>query len=283
MGLFVLGIVLGLVIGAGLMYWTMQQKIDQQRRNVRQNSRSMEELARSHDLRVEETVNTLRQDYQHKLDQQTQQLTAQHQAEMQRLQADYQQQLDAMQQRTEMAIAQSTVQPLPIEGSGAPSPDLTSTLLTSQTHLVEPSSPAIAERPTSELSDLLIKLGNAGNPGHIPLLVKYTSDPNSQIRSQVATSIGQIMAFKVVRSEGDAALSALNRLSRDPHPSVRLAAVEALGKIKSTKVIPMLKLALRDSHTEVVKSASLAISQFKFYPNQQGFSTLKSAPKKSNR
>ena len=72
------------------------------------------------------------------------------------------------------------------------------------------------------------------------------------------------------------AILGLGRLSRDPVLSVRLAAVEALGNIKSPLVIPFLKLAQKDVDSNVIKSASAALKYFKTSP----LSSQKKVPNK---
>jgi HEAT repeat protein len=63
---------------------------------------------------------------------------------------------------------------------------------------------------------------------------------------------------------------------------VRLAAVEALGKIKSDKVIPLLQKALRDPDSNVVKSANHALNQVKFY-RIEGTKSAKTLSKQTRR
>jgi HEAT repeat protein len=90
--------------------------------------------------------------------------------------------------------------------------------------------------------------------------------PSDRVRATVAAAIGRIAAGKPVRAEIEQALPTLGKLSRDSSATVRQAAVESLGNIKSDRVIPLLQQALRDSDRHVVKTASAAIARFKFYP-----------------
>lgn len=46
------------------------------------------------------------------------------------------------------------------------------------------------------------------------------------------------------------------------------ATVLALGKIKSEKIIPLLKIALKDPNLEVVELANLALKNLKLYPTK---------------
>lgn len=89
---------------------------------------------------------------------------------------------------------------------------------------------------------------------------------NADDRKFAAVSLGRMAAANALRSDGQRAIETLGKLTQDGNSEVRLAAVEALGTIKSEKVIPLLQKALRDSNSAVAKSASAALNKFKFYP-----------------
>jgi HEAT repeat protein len=124
----------------------------------------------------------------------------------------------------------------------------------------------ITEKPKQTLEEKLLAKGDFSQSLALPELIEYRTHPDSQIRKLVASALGNIASAKRIRSETQQAISGLGQLSRDTDPSVRQAAAIALGKIKSEKVIPYLKQALRDFDSDVVKSASEALSQFKGYP-----------------
>ena len=107
----------------------------------------------------------------------------------------------------------------------------------------------------------------------LPELLAYKTHPNSQIRQLVASGLGKMASEKQLRAEIQPAIAVLGQLSQDTEPTVRQAAAIALGEIKSEKVLPFLKRALRDFDSDVVKSASAALNQFKSYP-------VKTQPKK---
>jgi hypothetical protein len=107
----------------------------------------------------------------------------------------------------------------------------------------------------------------------LPELLAYKTHPNSQIRQLVASGLGKMAREKQLRAEIQPAITVLGQLSQDTEPTVRQAAAIALGEIKSEKVLPFLKRALRDFDSDVVKSASAALNQFKSYP-------VKTQPKK---
>lgn len=97
-------------------------------------------------------------------------------------------------------------------------------------------------------------------------LIDAKTHPDSQIRKSVAVSLGKLAAEKRIKSNIQQTIAVLGQLSQDSDPSVRQAAAIALGESKSAKALPFLKRALRDFDSDVVKSASAAISQFKSYP-----------------
>jgi hypothetical protein len=137
------------------------------------------------------------------------------------------------------------------------------------------------EHPKDEdLGRKMIFWGDSGNPIYIPTLLGHARHRESAIRATVALAVGQIAATMSVRSEIQRAIPVLGNLSQDPDPRVRQAAVEALGQIKSEKVIPFLRQSVRDSDRAIVKIASEALQKFKFYP-QTGPKTKPVQPKTS--
>ncbi|NJK47326.1 HEAT repeat domain-containing protein [Candidatus Gracilibacteria bacterium] len=97
-------------------------------------------------------------------------------------------------------------------------------------------------------------------------LMDAKTNPDSQIRKSVAVSLGKLVAEQRAKPHLQQTIAVLGQLSQDPDPSVRQAATIALGESKSAKALPFLKRALRDFDSDVVKSASAAIAQFKSYP-----------------
>jgi HEAT repeat protein len=140
------------------------------------------------------------------------------------------------------------------------------------------SQPAIPEKIA--LDEQIIALGNANRPLAIPQLIQYAAHPDSKIRQLGASALGNIVGGKAIRAEMKPAISCLGKLTQDVDPSVRQAAVAALAKVKSAQVIPFLKRCLRDADSNVVKTASAAISQFKGHAASHKQPT-KTAPKKN--
>lgn len=128
--------------------------------------------------------------------------------------------------------------------------------------------PSITDQPSQSDQDLdqtITALGNYAQASDIPQLSNYINHPESLIRGSMASALGKIAAAQGLRAEIQQAIPLIGKLIKDPQPSVRQSAVEALSNIKSEKVIPLLERALRDPDSDVVKSASAGISQFKSY------------------
>ena len=92
----------------------------------------------------------------------------------------------------------------------------------------------------------------------------YNSDTN--FRQQAATNIMEMVASGNINKEAQKAIPVLGKLSQDSDPSIRKIAIEALGNIQSSQVLPFIRQALRDTDSDVIKAASIAISKFKSYP-----------------
>jgi hypothetical protein len=161
----------------------------------------------------------------------------------------------------------------------APVPEIASPVVPEFTP-VSLSQPAIPEKIA--LDEQIIALGSANRPLAIPQLIQYAAHPDSKIRQLGASALGNIVGGKAIRAEMKLAISCLGKLSQDLDPSVRQAAVAALAKVKSAQVIPFLKRCLRDADSNVVKTASAAISQFKGHAASHKKPT-KTAPKKTSR
>lgn len=97
-------------------------------------------------------------------------------------------------------------------------------------------------------------------------LMGCVQSQDAEVRKSAAFSLGRMAAANALRSDSQRVIETLGKLAQDVRPDVRQAAVEALGTIKSEKVIPLLQRALRDTDGAVARSASAALNKFKFYP-----------------
>lgn len=133
--------------------------------------------------------------------------------------------------------------------------------------------------PNLDLTDAVNALISKGTAS-LPELAAYSVQTDPHIRKLAATAIGQAVAGRQ-QPGTQQAIRTLDRLRQDTDPTVRQAAVEALSRIQSDKVIPLLRKSLRDSDLDVVQAASAAVNQFKFYPKKVQFKAK--SPKSANK
>lgn len=117
--------------------------------------------------------------------------------------------------------------------------------------------------PGADLGQTIQTWGASGQLRTLPLLARYTTHPSPQIRSAVAQAVAKIAARQPLRTELEAAIPVLGKLSQDHNLEVRQAAVQALGQIQSAKVLPYLQQALKHPAGGVGKAASTAIARLK--------------------
>ncbi|MGL5061913.1 MAG: HEAT repeat domain-containing protein [Microcoleus sp.] len=141
--------------------------------------------------------------------------------------------------------------------------------------------PTQFDRPTGLQLPQIAK--PAPNYYSVAQLMSCVQSQNADDRKFAAVSLGRMAAANALRSDGQRAIETLGKLTQDANYEVRLAAVEALGTIKSEKVIPLLQKALRDSNSAVAKSASAALNKFKFYPRTPDPKPKNIDPKKPKR
>ncbi|MEO1403091.1 MAG: HEAT repeat domain-containing protein [Cyanobacteria bacterium J06635_1] len=122
-----------------------------------------------------------------------------------------------------------------------------------------------------------------------PLSTQTTAAQPPKVTPQKAPSVGQshqpdvdsrrdaaIALGKAVAASPKASLQALPKLaklSKDADPTVRLAAIQALGKTGSIKAIPFLRQALRDVNRDVVAAANAGLNRFKGIKKQPAKNT----------
>jgi gas vesicle protein len=135
--------------------------------------------------------------------------------------------------------------------------DLTPTVISEKLEIVI--------NPKLDITEKILALGNSEKSANILQLKTYLYHSDSQIRSLVAIAMGNIAESGNIQRELQETIFSLEKLAKDPNNTVRYAAIEALGKIKSEKIIPLLQIALKDTDPEVVKCASQTLNRFKGY------------------
>jgi hypothetical protein len=113
------------------------------------------------------------------------------------------------------------------------------------------------------LQDAIAHWGETGKTTQVTQFSRYINHIDPDIRSAVASAIGAI----ATRHQGkglETIIPQLGKLSRDGKPDVSVAAVEALGQIRSKQILPWLQQALKHPNPDVIKAASSAIQTLKF-------------------
>lgn len=114
-------------------------------------------------------------------------------------------------------------------------------------------------------------LGRSKRVSAIGQLSKQVQQANPEGREAIAIALGQIIAANPHSPVIQRAIPSLTTLSQDMKPGVRQAAIEALGSIPSAKVVSVVKRALRDPDSKVIKAANQAMDALKpFARGKQG-------------
>jgi hypothetical protein len=156
----------------------------------------------------------------------------------------------------------STAQPTAKVPASSPSQPIASISAASNKFVATSTPPAITK---PNLSSHVQAWANSKNQDRIPALIKYAHHQDAALRSLVAESLGKLASQKSLSLQANKAIATLGKLSRDRSLIVRQAAIEALGQIKSDKVLAYLMPALKDSNSAIVRSASGAIARLKYY------------------
>ncbi|MGF1498318.1 MAG: HEAT repeat domain-containing protein [Elainellaceae cyanobacterium] len=300
--LFILGVVIGIPIGAGILYGVMQGTISRQKRELADSQRQIQDLERTRESRLRETVKSLQADYQQQLDEQMRATSQQHESQIQSLESTHARELreQAATHDAQLKAAQSAHQneleaiatkqeqrqpsPPPVEPSATdrqePSPP--------PTQLSNPDRAVVEAKATAplEAAALLSKittLGHVARPSAIPELARHAQHASADVRARVAEALRQINATHAHAPSVQATIPPLTTLSRDSDPSVRRLAIQALGEVPSQKVLPIIRRALRDSSPQVVKAATAQMERLKFYraappPRKKSFKPPQSKP-----
>lgn len=254
-----LGLIIGVAAGGGVVYWLMRQQLDRQQKELLQSQQVLAEVRQAQADRHKELENTLAADYRKRLEHETMTLSNQYDGKIKALEAE----IATLKEQVAASEVPPVVVPTTLTLAPEAPPATPSEIVNGMSETVEPS-PAPSPIARS-LNEQLADIGRLGRLSGIPQLVRCADSPDSAIREQVAMSLGQLTASRMVGADVQRAIPVLDRLSRDRSAAVRRAAIEALGQIRSEQVIPTLERSLRDSDRQVVKAASWAIAKFKFF------------------
>ncbi|NJK65464.1 MAG: PBS lyase [Microcoleus sp. SU_5_3] len=241
----------------------MQSTVQSLQEQYESQLRSTQEQLRTHEAQMQATIESLQQQYENKLKQQevSPQLSQSNQIEVaERLEpTDVPQQLSIPFHETEVAE-----QLEPTDVSQQQSFQFYETEVAEQLEPTDVSQQAIqfARTDVAEPPQITRQALNYS----VAQLMGCVQSQDAEARKLAAFGLGRMAAANALRSDSQRAIETLGKLTQDSNSGVRHAAVEALGMIKSEKVIPLLQKALRDTDGAVTKSASAALNKFKFYP-----------------
>lgn len=246
---------LGLGIGAGLVYWLMQQRLTAQGfQHEKDLRRNREDLERDFELRMQAAIEPI----QRQRDRDVSQL----QAEIARLRARSTDPASPSPEPVptpappalpdpwggDRALATPTPEPVP-----APAPEPTPVPAPPET--VEPSSEEV-----SVVADSDSDADSSDGANHAADLIGPAASDKAAVIAQIATWSGRVKR-QGLRAEDHKQLQEMARLTRDRDVAVRIAAIEALGQSGAAAARPLLEGALRDPNLSVVRAAAIALDR----------------------
>jgi outer membrane biosynthesis protein TonB len=248
---------LGLGIGAGLVYWLMQQRLAAQGfQHEKELRRTREDLERDFELRMQAAIEPIQRQRDREV--------AQLQAEVARLRS---QSTAPVASGNGPVAAPVTPTPpaLPDPWGGdrrapettpAPTPEPAPEPIL-ETPEPEPE-PVIAPEPEPEI---------AIEPSPEPSPEPIASETPETSETSEPAAIAQIAAWadrvkrQGLRAEDQKSFQEMARLSRDRDVTTRIAAIEALGRCGSPAARPLLEAALRDPSLSVIRAATVALDR----------------------
>lgn len=297
----ILGFVVGGVIGFVVAYFTQQSLIQSKEKEIEELQKKIKDREASFDTLFQEKIDTLQAEHRLELSNKLDKLKQQYETRIQRIE-NYQQEDKSLSSKVsfkmETASSQTTLAvnvnpdeetteigtPPTVQNiNNFPDSQEESTNIDTLANQAFP----IAQEPDEEVTGIDTRFDlksnkikdnqdklenqitaseNHGQLVDITLLQQHIYHSDNHIRQLVASTLGDITQGKPFRAEFQGVITSLGKLCRDPEPLVRLAAIKSLGNIKSAKVIDLLKLALRDTSSDVVEAASQAMNRYKSYP-----------------
>lgn len=277
-------IIIGLLVGCGVstvvgtgLYRTALEK---QRHNEGVRLEKLhQELSQAHESELQKTIASLKTEYAQQVEAKERELKQEYQHQADEREQNYQKQLAAAIAAREEAKksllvrsgeAEEAISQMEIKHARELE-ELKAQILAKSASQPTPS-PAISSPPqTVKPIEVQPIESSQSQPttlptGHLGQMLEWTYHPDANLRQQVALAIGNAIAGQKVRVESERAIPILGKLSQDPDPAVRCAAVTALAKIDSREAIPYLQRALKDSDSAAIAAASEAIAKFKRHP-----------------
>ncbi|MBF2035035.1 MAG: HEAT repeat domain-containing protein [Leptolyngbyaceae cyanobacterium T60_A2020_046] len=241
---FVLGALAGLVVGAIAIYVLLSRRIEAQVHQNNELQNKLKQAEADHERRLKVATDRLRQDYA-----------------AQRLSAAP----PSPAATPTPEVSPPAAMPEPAANvAAAPEPQPLAASVTPPAPPRSAPSGSKAPQPAQVTVD----------PFSLGGLMADSCAPDAGVRCDVATTIATQFSGPLAK-----ALPILGRLSRDGDPKVRLAAVQALGRVKSARGLPWLRRALKDADPAVVEAVNLAIARFRGRPRPSSARPQRRLPK----
>lgn len=254
---FVIGLIVGLALGAAIAYFLTSKKTTAQSATVQDLQRQLALAESEHDRRLREATDQLRQDYAA----QAQRATVPGASAGPPASPPTARPANAT--APDATPARVPPVPSPQPDPQPPAPVISEPPVTATTPAPTPQtvmqSPTVPDQPHRQPDKALATSVRIDDPNAV-LAASYS--PDAETRRQVAQAIGQILPTAGAQAQARW-FPVLGRLARDAEPSVRLAAIQALPHIKSSKRLPLLQRALKDTHPAVVAAANAILGQTK--------------------
>ncbi len=299
-GILIVTAVVSLAAGIAISYWLMEKRLAKQKlEHKKQASQAISKAERSHESRMQQRIESVRSEYESQL-QESRQIIAQSES----LQSQYERELEENRQKiaqleraseersqeiTKFLGQQYEIMWKQVQLAELAQIEQEKKKRRSPVEEVTSMSPGSTIRTTQETSlpelyQNVTAWGESSQTKSIGQLTRYTNHQNGDVRRLVASGLGKIAASNSMKAEIERLIPTLGKLSQDAKPEVRQAAVEALGVIKSDKVLPFLQRALNDAVGDVRKSANASIRKlnlgYGFKPKEQIKQTEVKKPKR---
>jgi hypothetical protein len=160
----------------------------------------------------------------------------------------------------EAPVAEAIAKPLRSEDTISPVEDVVSSPGTTST--TPNINLSVSPTDTAALGERIASVGRTGQLHYAASIARYMNHANSGVRAAVATALGNLAANRS-GTRVEALIPALGKLSQDAKPEVRVAAVEALGKIRSPQVLPWLQRLQKSSDANVRRAVTVALQRLK--------------------
>jgi type II secretory pathway pseudopilin PulG len=245
-----LALIIGILIGAAIVYLLLQRTLQQRERALQQSRRQLTQLEQEHKQLLSRVPPQSQADYENKLADIIERYQDEANEQLNALRAEYEARIAVIEHALPGPVPDGLNPPASETSAAAaapPIPDPWTELATESRSAPVEAAPAAVPAATAATpwGDLARQL-----PGMSP-----------DERQQAALALGQEMALN--RRAAASALAGLSKLTKDPDPTVRLSAVRALQQTASPKAVPMLRQALRDPDSQVVAAATAALERFK--------------------